>query len=185
MKKIWILFLTFFKIGSFTFGGGFAMIPLIERELIDKKKWISQDEMADILSISQAFPGAIAVNSAILIGRKLGGYTGAVFALLGVTLPSFMVILIVARLFIHISNINIIKAALKGIGSAIVALLIVTVIRIAKAGIKDKISPIITVIALFLLLGTRIHPIYVVIMGILFGMIYHGLRIIRIRKKQK
>jgi len=183
MKKMWILFLTFFKIGSFTFGGGFAMIPLIERELVDKKKWISQDEMVDILSISQAFPGAVAVNSAILIGRKLGGYTGALFALIGVILPSFLIILIVARLFIYISNISIIKAALKGISSAIVALLVVAAVRIAKTGIKDKISPIITIVALFLLLGTRIHPIYVVIMGILFGLIYHGLRIITIRKK--
>lgn len=180
---MWILFLTFFKIGSFTFGGGFAMIPLIERELVDKKKWISQDEMVDILSISQAFPGAVAVNSAILIGRKLGGYTGALFALIGVILPSFLIILIVARLFIYISNISIIKAALKGISSAIVALLVVAAVRIAKTGIKDKISPIITIVALFLLLGTRIHPIYVVIMGILFGLIYHGLRIITIRKK--
>ncbi len=159
------------------------MIPLIERELVDKKKWISQDEMVDILSISQAFPGAVAVNSAILIGRKLGGYTGALFALIGVILPSFLIILIVARLFIYISNISIIKAALKGISSAIVALLVVAAVRIAKTGIKDKISPIITIVALFLLLGTRIHPIYVVIMGILFGLIYHGLRIITIRKK--
>ncbi|MFA5015865.1 MAG: chromate transporter [Actinomycetota bacterium] len=185
MKKIWILFLTFLKIGSFTFGGGFAMIPLIERELVDKKKWISPDEMVDILSISQAFPGAVAVNLAILIGRKTGGYTGALFALLGVTLPSFLIILLVARLFIYISNIGAVIAALKAISASIVALLIFAVVRIWKAGIKDKISPIITAAALILLLGTRIHPVYVVIMGILFGLIYYGFRIIKIRKKQK
>src|SRR4030066_106748 len=185
MKKIWILFLTFFKIGSFTFGGGFAMIPLIERELVDNTQWASQDEMVDILSISQAFPGAVAVNTAVLIGRKLGGYTGAFFALIGVILPSFLIILIVARLFIYISNNSIVMAALKAVSSAVVALLIFAVVRIWKAGIKDKISPIITIAALLLLIGIRIHPIYVVIMGILFGLIYHGLRIIRIRKKQK
>lgn len=161
------------------------MIPLIERELVDNKKWISQDEMCDIISISQAFPGAIAVNSAILIGRKLGGYAGALFALLGVILPSFLIILIVARLFIYISNVSVVIAALKAVSSAVVALLIFAVVRIWKTGIKDKISPVITVAALLLLLGTRIHPIYVVIMGILFGLIYYCFRIIRIRKKLK
>jgi len=159
------------------------MIPLIERELVDKKKWISQDEMCDIISISQAFPGAVAVNSAILIGRKLGGYTGALIALLCIILPSFLIILIVARLFISISNISMVIAALKAISSTVVALLIFAVVRMWKAGIKDKISPIITIAALLLLLGARIHPIYVVLMGIIFGLIYHGLAIIKTRKK--
>jgi len=183
MKKIWILFWTFFKIGSFTFGGGFAMIPLIEREIVDKKKWISQGDMIDILTISQSFPGAVAVNSAIFIGRRIGGYTGALSALLGVTLPSFLIIIVVARIFTYVSNIDVVKAALKGISSAVIALLIVAALRVGKASIKDKISPLITIIALLLLLVIGIHPIYVIILGILLGLIIYGFKIIRKRSK--
>jgi chromate transporter len=183
MKKIWILFWTFLKIGSFTFGGGFAMIPLIEREIVDKKKWISQNEMVDILTISQSFPGAVAINSAIFIGRRIGGYLGALSALLGVTLPSFLIIIVVAKIFTYISNISVVKAALKGISSAVIALLIVAALRVGKASIKDKISPLITIIALVLLLVTGIHPIYVVMLGIVLGLILYLFK--TIRKKSK
>ena len=183
MKKIWILFWTFFKIGSFTFGGGFAMIPLIEREIVDKKKWISKNDMIDILSISQSFPGAVAVNSAIFIGQRIGGYIGALSALLGVILPSFLIIIVVARIFTYISNIVVVKAVFKGISSAVIALLIVAALRVGKAGMKYKISPLITIIALLLLLGTGIHPIYVIIMGIALGLIIYLFKIIRKKKK--
>jgi chromate transporter len=183
MKKILILFWTFFKIGSFTFGGGFAMIPLIEREIVDKKKWISKNDMIDILSISQSFPGAVAVNSAIFIGQRIGGYIGALSALLGVILPSFLIIIVVARIFTYVSNIVVVIAAIKGISSAVVALLIVAALRVGKAGMKYKISPLITIIALLLLLGTGIHPIYVIIMGIALGLIIYLFKIIRKKKK--
>jgi len=183
MKKILVLFWTFFKIGSFTFGGGFAMIPLIEREIVDKKKWISQNDMIDILTISQSFPGAVAVNSAIFIGRRVGGYTGALSALLGVILPSFLIIILVARVFTYISDIGAVKAALKGISSAVIALLIITAIRVGKAGIKDKIGPFITIIALLLLLAAGIHPIYVVMLGIVLGLTRYGIKIIRKKRK--
>ncbi|MBM3701932.1 MAG: chromate transporter [Actinobacteria bacterium] len=183
MKKIWILFWTFFKIGSFTFGGGFAMIPLIEREIVDKKKWISQNDMIDILAISQSFPGAVAVNSAIFIGQRIGGYIGALSALLGVILPSFLIIIVVARIFTYVSNIVLVKAAFKGISSAVIALLIVAALRVGKASIKYKISPLITIIALALLLGTGIHPIYVIILGIALGLIIYLFKIIRKKKK--
>lgn len=183
MKKIWMLFWTFFKIGSFTFGGGFAMIPLIEREIVDKKKWISQNDMIDILAISQSFPGAVAVNSAIFIGQRIVGYIGALSALLGVILPSFLIIIVVARIFTYVSNIVLVKAALKGISSAVIALLIVAALRVGKASIKYKISPLITIIALALLLGAGIHPIYVIILGIALGLIIYLFKIIRKKKK--
>lgn len=183
MKKIWILFWTFFKIGSFTFGGGFAMLPLIEREIVDKKKWISQNEMIDILTISQSFPGAVAINSAIFIGYRIGGYLGALSALFGVTLPSFLIIVAVAKIFTYISNIGVVKATLKGISSAVIALLIVAAFRVGKASIKYKISPLITIIALALLLGAGIHPIYVIMLGIALGLIIYLFKIIRKKKK--
>ncbi len=159
------------------------MIPLIEREIVEKKKWISQNEMVDILTISQSFPGAVAINSAIFIGRRIGGYLGALSALFGVTIPSFLIIIAVAKIFTYISNIEVVEAALKGISSAVIALLIVAALRVGKASIKDKISPLITITALVLLLGIRIHPIFVVILGIALGLIFYLFR--NIRKKSK
>jgi len=183
MKKIWIIFCTFFKRGSFTFGGGFAMIPLIEREIVDKKKWITQSDMIDILTISQSFPGAVAVNTAIFIGRRVGGYIGALSALLGVILPSFLIIIIVAKIFEYISSIDAVIAALKGVSSAVIALLVITALRVGKASIKYTISPLITVIALILLLVIGIHPIYIVMLGIALGLIIYGIKVIRKKKK--
>ncbi len=159
------------------------MIPLIEREIVNKKGWISQNEMVDILTISQSFPGAVAINSAIFIGQRIGGYWGALSALLGAILPSFLIILVIARIFSYFSNIDVVKAAFKGISSAVIALLVVAAIRIAKTGIKDKISPFITIAALLILLGTSIHPIYVIIMGVVLGLTIYLFR--KIRQKSK
>ena len=183
MKKKLLLFWTFFKIGAFTFGGGYAMLPLIEREIVEKKEWLSQDEMVDIFAISQSFPGAIAVNSAIFIGKKICGYAGALLALLGTILPSFVVITVVAIIFEHISDISIIKAAFKGISSAVVALLIVAAVRVGKTAIRDKTGILIFIIALVLLLIIKIHPVYVVIIGILSGLLIYFIKISNVKNK--
>jgi len=183
MKKRLLLFWTFFKIGSFTFGGGFAMIPLIEREIVNRKGWISQDEMIDILAISQSFPGAVAINSAIFIGRKIGGYSGALFSLLGVTIPSFFIIIMVAKLFLYFRTIGAVQAAFSAISSAVVALLIFTAVRIGKTCIRDRISALIAILALSLLLITDLHPIYVIIIGILTGLTIYLLRDIKTKQK--
>jgi len=152
------------------------MIPLIEREIVDKKGWISGDEMIDILAISQSFPGAVAVNSAIFIGKKVGGYPGAFLALLGVIIPSFSIIIVIAKIFSYFSTSGVTKAALAGISSTVIALLIMAAIRVAKTGIRDKISPLITLLALILLLFTGLHPIYVIILGITTGLLIYLLR---------
>ncbi len=159
------------------------MIPLIEREIVNKKNWISRDEMIDILAISQSFPGAVAVNSAIFIGKKIGGYPGALLALLGVIIPSFSIIIAVAKIFSYFSTAGVVKAALMGISSAVIALLIMAAVRVAKTGIKDKISPLVTVLALILLLFTGLHPIYVIILGIAIGLVIYLLK--NISKKIK
>lgn len=149
------------------------MIPLIEQEIVDKKEWISHDEMIDILAVSQSFPGAVAVNSAIFIGRKIGGLSGALSALLGVIIPSFSIIIAVAKIFSYFSTSEVVKAALHGISSAVIALLIVAAIRVAKTGIRDKISPLVTILALVLLFFTGLHPIYVIILGIITGLLIY------------
>ena len=93
MKKIWQMFISFFKIGAFTFGGGYAMIPIIEEEVVNKRKWITKEEFMDILVVSQSFPGAMAVNCSTFVGYKIGGIIGGIMGLLGVVLPSFIIIL--------------------------------------------------------------------------------------------
>jgi len=162
-RKFLYLFWVFFKIGLFTFGGGFAMIPLIEREIVEKKKWISSEEMCDILAISQSFPGAVAINSATIVGFRIAGYTGASFATLGVVLPSFIIITLIASVFTYIIDLRVAAAALRAIGAGVVALLIVAAIRYGRNSIKDKLSPLITVSALVILFCTNIHPIYTII----------------------
>jgi chromate transporter len=175
------LFWVFFKIGLFTFGGGFAMIPLIEREVVCNKKWISQEDMCDILAVSQTFPGAVAINSATFIGFKLYRYSGALLATLGVVLPSFIIITLIASIFSFVIEISVVVAALKAISACVIALLITAAVRVGKESIKDKISPIITVLALILLLVAGIHPIYVVIFGIIASFTIYGIKLL-IRK---
>jgi chromate transporter len=177
------LFLIFFKIGLFTFGGGFAMLPLIEKEIVEKAKWITQEEICDIFAISQSFPGAIAINSATIIGHRIAGYGGAIFSTLGVVLPSFIVILVVANIFNFITKTATVIAALKSISASVVALLIFAAVRYARTSIKDKISPAITVIAAFIILFTKIHPLYTIIFGIAAGFSIHYIKLLIKRKK--
>jgi len=99
MKQLKDIFVTFFMIGLFTFGGGYAMIPLIEKEIVEKKKWVEKEEITDILAVSQSIPGAIAINSATFIGFKIKGRIGAIAATLGVILPSFVIISFIAAFF--------------------------------------------------------------------------------------
>ncbi len=177
------LFWIFFKIGLFTFGGGFAMLPLIEKEIVEKTKWITQEEICDIFAISQSFPGAIAINSATIIGYRIAGYAGAVFSTLGVILPSFIVILLIANIFNFIMKAGAVISALKSISASVVALLIFAAVRYARTSIKDKISPIITVIAALVILFTKIHPLYTIIFGIAAGFLIHYIKLLIKRKK--
>jgi chromate transporter len=182
-RKLLHLFWTFFKIGLFTFGGGFAMIPLIEREIAEKKKWIGSEDMCDILAISQSFPGAVAINSATIIGFRIAGYAGASFATLGVILPSFIIITLIASIFTYIIDLSVAVAVLRAIGAGVVALLIVAAIRYGRASIRYRLSPLITVTALVILFCTDIHPVYTIIFGIGAGLLDYAIRLIREKLK--
>lgn len=178
MKKKLMLFWTFLKIGAFTFGGGFAMIPLIEREIVEKKKWINSKYMCDILAISQSFPGAVAINSATIIGFRVGGYMGAVCATLGVVLPSFVIITLIASMFAYIMDIGALQAAFRGIGACVVSLLIIAAVRVGKDAIQGIISVLIALAALALLLWAKIHPIYTIILGLIIGLAVYGFNLL-------
>ncbi|MGM0365883.1 MAG: chromate transporter [Actinomycetota bacterium] len=177
------LFIIFLKIGAFTFGGGFAMIPLIEREVVDRKKWICFSDMCDILAISQSFPGAVAINSATIVGYRVGGYPGAVFATLGVVLPSFIILTLIGMAFTNIMDIGAVKAALRGIGACVVSLLIAAAIRVARNAVRGIISVLVAIGALLLILWAQIHPIYAIIFGIFIGLITYGVNLLKGKKR--
>ena len=132
MQHLHTIFLSFFKIGLFTFGGGYAMLPLIERELIDKRRWIEQKEFLDLLTLAQSVPGPIAVNTAVFVGYKVRGLGGAIAALLGAVLPSFVIILAIALFFADVRQNPVVDAAFKGMRPAVVALIIGPVISLAR-----------------------------------------------------
>lgn len=132
MAGLFELFRSFLKIGAFTFGGGYVMIPLIEREVIDRKGWIGRQEFLDLLTIAQSAPGPISLNTSVFVGYKLRGYAGAIASILGVVLPSFSIILAVALFFSDIRDNAAVDAAFMGMRPAVVALIIGPVISLAR-----------------------------------------------------
>jgi len=171
LKKLLMMFVTFFKIGSFTFGGGYAMIPLIEAEVVAKNKWLSKEEFIDVIVISQTFPGALAVNSCTFIGYKLGGPIGAILGLLGVVLPSFIIILIIAVFFAKFRNLYIVELIFKGINAAVPLLILVGVNSIAKVVSKTITNIIIVLLTLCAILIVKINPVYIILISGIYGVI--------------
>lgn len=171
MKRLLMMFFTFFKIGSFTFGGGYAMIPLIEAEVVTKNKWLSKDEFVDVIVVSQTFPGALAVNSCTFIGYKLGGPLGAVLGLLGVVLPSFIIILIIAIFFSKFRNLYVVELVFKGINAAVPLLILVGVNSISKVVSKTAKNIIIIAITIGAILIFDVNPIYIILVSGIYGMI--------------
>ncbi|KOA21290.1 putative chromate transport protein [Clostridium homopropionicum DSM 5847] len=177
MKKLLIMFISFFKIGAFTFGGGYAMIPIIEAEVVNKKRWLEKEEFLDILAISQSFPGALAVNSSIFIGYKIGGILGGILALLGVVLPSFFIILIVAIFFQQFRNNPTVELVFKGISAAVPMLVLVAVISLSKSVNKNLINLAIVLFTVIAISFLKIHPILVIILSALYGLIFLGKKV--------
>lgn len=168
MSTIIDLFLTFAKVGVMTFGGGYAMLPILQREVVDKKGWATEDELMDYYAIGQCTPGIIAVNTATFIGKKYKGIPGGIAATLGVVFPSIVIITIIAGVLHNFSSIVWIQNAFGGIRICVCALILNAVIKLWKKAVIDKIT---LVIFLLILLGSiflNISPaIYVVTAGVL------------------
>lgn len=171
VKMLFEIFTIFFKIGAFTFGGGFAMIPLIEREMVENKNWVKKDEITDLFAVSQCVPGSIAINTASLIGYKIAGKIGCIVATIGVLLPSFLIITVIAAFFSRFSDIPIVKAVLFGIRSCVVGLIIVASISVSKTAIKDKLCIVFTVITIVCVVFFKLNPIFVILASIIPGII--------------
>ncbi len=177
MNLYWQIFYTFAKIGAFTIGGGYAMIPLIQREVVDKKQWISKSDFIDMIAVSQTVPGVLAVNIAIFAGYKLKKNMGSIVATLGAVLPSFLIILAIAMFFRRFEDNIWIQKMFKAIRPAVVALIAVPVFTTAKeVGINIK-TIIIPIAAAFLIWYWGVSPVYIVLAAGLGGIIYGKLRI--------
>lgn len=172
MKIYWQLFAIFFKIGAFTLGGGYTMIPLIEREIVLNKKWIEPKDFIDMLALAQASPGVIAVNTAIFVGYKIKGIKGSLVTALGAALPSFLIILLVATIFTDIKDNSTVQRIFMGIRPAIVALIAAPVINMAKsAGVTWKTAFIPIGVAL-LIWALDISPVIIILIAIVGGIGY-------------
>lgn len=176
MKELFDLFWTFCKIGALTFGGGYAMLPLIQREIVENKKWSTEKEILDYYAVGQCTPGVIAVNTATFIGYKLRGIIGGIVATLGVIFPSIVIIIIIATFLQNFADLAIVQSAFAGIRVAVVALIITTVVKLIKSSIKDYLGVIIAIIAFVISAFIGLSPVYVVIAAALTGFISKGLR---------
>lgn len=165
------IFFIFLKIGAFTFGGGYAMIPLIEEEIVNKKKWVTSEEIIDLFAVAESIPGAIAINTATFIGYKILGRKGAIVANIGVIIPSLTIITLIASVFSRFQDNPTVQAALLGIRSCVVALILLAAISVAKKAIRDKITFVVAVLAMVSIAFLDIHPIFAIIAGALIGLI--------------
>ena len=174
----WKLFLTFMKIGAFTFGGGWAMISIIEREICDKNHWIEKSEFLDLLAVAQSMPGILAVIISVSVGDKLKGLKGSLAAAVGTIIPSFLIILLIAIFLTPetIKNNEVLSKMFMGISPAVVALIVAPVIttaRAAKIGWKTVIIPIAVAGLIYSGLPYISNPIVFIILGALGGYVYY------------
>ena len=154
------LFITFFKVGILTFGGGYAMIPIIQKEVVEKKKWLPESDILDILAISESTPGPIAVNTATYVGFKVGGFWGSFFATLGLVIPSFAIILLISFFYKQFMSWHIVAAAFKGLKVGVIILLSMAVLKLRKAVKTDLVSIILFIFTLIgMLVATFIFPL--------------------------
>lgn len=169
MKDLLELFLVFARIGGFTFGGGYAMLPIIQKEVVEKKKWATDDEIVDYYAIGQCTPGIIAVNTASFIGYKRKGIAGSVFATLGMVFPSLLIITMIAMFFEHFQDYPLVQHALGGIRVAVTALITHTIIKMWKQSVKNWIGILLFVFSFITVAFTTISPIIIIIIGGIIG----------------
>ena len=182
LKTCLTLFLTFLKIGAFTFGGGYAMIPIIEKEMVEKHKWIKSEDILDIFAIAESTPGPIAINSATFIGYKIAGVFGSFCATFGVVLPSFVIISIISLVLREFSDIKAVQYAFNGIRAGVLALIIKALISMYKQCPKNLFSYIVLALAFLVVAIFNINVIYVVIGCGVIGLV-HSLIVTRRNEK--
>lgn len=163
IKKALSLFITFFKIGAFTFGGGYAMIPLIQRETVEQKKWISDDDILEIVAIAESTPGPIAINAATFVGYRVCGFAGAFFATLGTVLPSFVIVLLISYVLREFREIKAVQYAFNGIRAGVLALIFKALFNMYKKCKKGIVAYIVMALSFIAVAFFKINVLFVIL----------------------
>lgn len=163
------LMTTFFKIGLFTFGGGYAMLPLLQREVVENKGWATEEDLMDYYAIGQSTPGIIAVNTATFVGYFQRGIAGGIMATIGLVLPSLIIILLIASVLESLTSLVLIEHAFAGIRVAVSALVTFSVYRLGKAGIKDAFGLVWAIITFVAIAFLQISPLWIVLSSLVLG----------------
>ncbi len=169
MQQLLRLFIAFFKIGLFTFGGGYAMLPMLQREVVEHDKWVTEDEVLDCYAIGQCTPGVIAVNTATFVGAKVQGALGGAVATLAVVMPSIIIISIISTVLQSFASYEVVIHAFAGIRVAVAALVVVSVWKLYKKGVKGALSNGVFAASLLLVVLLDVSPVWVVLGALLLG----------------
>ncbi|MEB3101514.1 chromate transporter [Ferviditalea candida] len=175
-KLLWDIFISFLKISPVTFGGGYAMLPVIEQEVVEKRKWLHAEEMSNVISIAGSAPGGIGVNAAVFIGYRLASILGAIVATIGIMLPTFLIVLALILFFHQVSGNPKIIAAFEGIRMSIVALIAYAGVRIGKTSLIDKTTAVIGGVTVVILLLSFVQPVLMIPLGVVAGVIIMKLK---------
>lgn len=177
MKDLLDLFLTFAKMGVMTFGGGMAMLPILQREVVDTKHWATEEELVDYYAIGQCTPGIIAVNTATFIGQKKGGVFGGIMATLGLVFPSLVIISLLAGLITNFSHLAWVKNAFAGIQVCVCVLIFNATVKLLKKAVVDKRTAVIFVLVLVGSAFLNVSPVWFVILAALAGIVLKNLEV--------
>jgi len=176
MRELAAIFLSFCKIGALTFGGGYAMLPILRREIVERRGWISDEDAADYFAMGQCLPGIIAVNTAVFIGHGKKGIPGGIAAALGVVFPSFVIILIIASLLQNFAHLPQVQSAFYVIRIAVAALIFDAVVKMWKSGVKDKFGVCVFAVAFVLAVVLPVSPVVLVLCAVAVGNIHRRVR---------
>ena len=171
MRDLWDLFLTFCRIGGLTFGGGYAMLPMLQKEVVENRRWATEEQIMDYYAVGQCTPGIIAVNTATFVGYNNSGVLGAIAATSGVVFPSLVIIMIIAAFISNFADLAIVQQAFAGIRVAVGVLVLNTIIKLWKSGVKDVVGIIIFAVTFVVSLIFSLSPVYVVIGAIIVGIL--------------
>ena len=175
MKRLFEIFLVFFKIGLFTFGGGYAMLPIIQKEVVETKGWMTDDEFLDAISLTNSLPGPLATNSATFVGYRVARTPGAVAAILGAATPSVLVILLIAMVFTNIMDYPVVGSVFDGVRPAVVARILYSVIKLGRsAKIGEYFNWVIAAFGFAAIAFFNWHPIVVVLVAAAYGIFLRG-----------
>ena len=169
MNTLLELFVVFFKLGAFTIGGGIAMLPLLQNTLIEEKKWFTKEEFVDIVAVCQSLPGVVAVNMATYVGYKKKGLIGSIISTLGVIIPSFIIIVIIATFISSLGDNGVMMGAMAGLRAAALGMVAVALIQLFPAAIKSKWALLAAVLAFVLIAVLNINTAYVILLFLVLG----------------